>query len=137
MIINLTGSVKHTDGFELDFDLTPVYFDKGHSVRVNEIFVLYNKAVGEINGVLTSTLIDKSSLNPLQQLLFYHHYENKKFFHYTPTQPATYKIQNTEPQTSVFTLKLFRADRIKQFVDDKFHPEQVYLQLEITFDAGI
>ena len=58
MIINLTGTAKNTgQGFELEFDLTPVYFTKGHTVRVNEIFVLYNRSVEEVNGVLTTTLI--------------------------------------------------------------------------------
>ena len=134
MIINLVGEAG--PGGEINFDLTPVYFGINQSVAVNELFVLYNKKVSDITGVLTSTLIDRSPVNMDQQLLFFYQERKSRCHFYTPTHKAKYKIQNSSLQSSVFNLQLYKADEKREKITN-VAIEKVYLQLEITSNAGI
>ena len=134
MIINLLGEAG--TGGEINFDLTPIYFGNHQSVAVNELFVLYNKKVSDVICVLTSTLIDRSPVNLNQQLLLFYQEKKSRCYFYTPTHKAKYKIQNSSLQSSVFTLKLYKADEVNERITN-IEIEKVYLQLEITTNAGI
>ena len=133
MIINLVGSVN-PDGV-IDFDLPCIYFSSCQSVTVKEIFICHHKSVREVHGYLSTTLIDKSPLNPRQQLLFFYQPEKSKFFYYSPTQFVSYKIQTQSLSSSVFQFHLSEEDKKYNFARHK--REKVYLQLEIKTNAGI
>ena len=90
MLINLKGRVHNN---EIKFDLTPVYFSSYHCVRITEMAIQWDGEVQNIHGKITSTLIDKSPVNPTQQLLFFYQPNKSNFMFYTPTHPAQYKIQ--------------------------------------------
>ena len=134
MIINLLGEADASG--EINFDLTPVFFGNQQKVAVNELFVLYSKKVSDVIGVLTSTLIDRSPLNLNQQLLLFYQEKKSRSIFYTPTHKAKYKIQNSSLQSSVFTLKLYKADEVNERITN-LEIEKIYLQLEITTNAGI
>ena len=132
MILNLVGSVN-PDGV-IDFDLPCVYFSSCQSVSVREIFIYHQRSVREVHGYLATTLIDKSPLNPRQQLLFFYQAEKSKFFFYSPTHSTQYKIQTQSLSSSVFQFHLSEED--KKYSFSRHKREKVYLQLEIKTDAG-
>ena len=119
MIINLEGKVDRDD---IIFNECPVYFSQHQLVHVNEIFILFDKPCKQIHGYIESSLIDRSTVNLKQQLLFFHQKEESSYLYFSPTQIAKYKIQCQSLLSSVFKLHLCRSEKI----------EKIYLQLEIT-----
>ena len=119
MIINLVGTVKDTTIY---FELTPVYFEKNQFVHVNEIAIEWKNPQNQIYGSISSTLVDLSSMNMDQQILFFHQNQESKFLHYAPTHIAKYNIQCPSLQASVFNITL----------SEKHEIEKIYLQIEIT-----
>ena len=119
MIINLIGTVENTI---INFDLTPVYFEKNQYVHVNEIAIAWKKPQVEVFGTISSTLVDLSSVNLDQQIIFFHQHHQSKYLYYSPTHVAKYKIQCPSLQASVFNISLSERHEI----------EKIYVQLEIT-----
>ena len=87
--------------------------------------ILWAKSVKNIHGRIVSSLIDKSPVNPSQQLLFFYQKDKSNFMFYSPTHPAEYKIQCLSLQSSVFNIQLSEKEQIRE----------IYLQLEIN--AGV
>ena len=119
MIINLIGTVEDTN---ISFDLSPVYFEKNQFVNVNEIAIQWKEPQTEVYGTISSTLVDLSSVNLDQQIIFFHQHHQSKYLYYSPTHVAKYKIQCPSLQASVFNISL----------SEKHEIEKIYLQLEIT-----
>ena len=119
MIINLNGVVKDGD---IIFDHCPVYFNPHQHVHVNELFIKWKKATKNIFGYIESSLIDQSTVNLNQQLLFFHQRKESNYLYYTPTHIAKYKIQCSSLHASVFKLHL----------SEKHEIEKIYLQIEIS-----
>ena len=119
MIINLTGTVDNTT---INFYPTPVYFEKNQYVHVNEIAIQWKKPQTEVHGTVSSTLVDLSSVNLDQQIIYFHQHHQSKYLFYAPTHTAKYKIQCPSLQASVFNIAL----------SEKHEIEKIYLQLEIT-----
>ena len=119
MIINLTGTV---DKKTINFYPTPVYFEKNQYVHVNEIAIQWKQPQTEIHGTISSTLVDLSSVNLDQQIIFFHQHHLSQYLFYSPTHIAKYKIQCPSLQASVFSISL----------SEKHEIEKIYLQLEIT-----
>ena len=119
MIINLIGTVEDTN---INFDLTPVYFEKNQFVNVNEIAIQWKEPQTEVYGTISSTLVDLSSVNLDQQIIFFHQHHQSPYLYYSPTHVAKYKIQCPSLQASVFNISL----------SEKHEIARIYLQLEIT-----
>ena len=119
MIINLVGTVEDTN---ISFDLTPIYFEKNQCVNVNEIAIQWKEPQTQVYGTISSTLVDLSSVNLDQQIIFFHQHHQSKYLYYSPTHVAKYKIQCPSLQASVFNISL----------SEKHEIEKIYLQLEIT-----
>ena len=119
MIINLVGKVEDT---KINFDLTPMYFEKNQFVNVNEIAIQWKEPQIEVFGAISSTLVDLSSVNLDQQIIFFHQHHQSKYLYYSPTHVAKYKIQCPSLQALVFNISL----------SEKHEIEKIYLQLEIT-----
>ena len=119
MIINLVGTVEDTI---ISFDLSPVYFEKNQFVNVNEIAIQWKEPQTEVYGTISSTLVDLSSVNLDQQIIFFHQHHQSKYLYYSPTRVAKYKIQCPSLQASVFNISL----------SEKHEIARIYLQLEIT-----
>ena len=117
------GTVEDT---AVEFDLTPVYFDKNQYVHVNEIAIQWKQPQKQVYGTISSSLVDLSSVNMNQQILFFHQNQESKFMHYSPTHISKYNIQCPSLQASVFNITL----------SEKHEIERIYIQLEIT-NAGI
>lgn len=119
MIVNLYGQIRNN---LIEIEPTPVYFEHGQSVHVNEIVIEWKKSNSNIHGFISSTLVDLCPINPKQQLVFFSQYQESNFLHYTPTHEAKYLIQCPSLQASVFQITLSRQEEI----------EKIYLQLEIS-----
>ena len=119
MIINLVGKVEDT---KINFDLTPMYFEKNQFVNVNEIAITWKEPQTEVYGTISSTLVDLSSVNLDQQIIFFHQHHQSQYLYYSPTHVAKYKIQCPSLQASVFNISL----------SEKHEIARIYLQLEIT-----
>jgi len=119
MIVNLYGQIRNN---LIEIEPTPVYFEHGQSVHVNEIVIEWKKTNSNIHGFISSTLVDLCPINPKQQLIFFSQYQESNFLHYTPTHEAKYLIQCQSLQASVFQITLSRQEEI----------EKIYLQLEIS-----
>lgn len=134
MLINLVGTVD-VNG-QIDFDDMPmIMFGMNDFVSVTEMFICYDDKMSNINGYLSSTLIDRSPINCRQQLIFFYHLEKSRFFYYTPTHLAKYKILCSDLQSSFFQLHLSEADKILNFREKPI--QKIYIQLKIETDAGI
>ena len=119
MIVNLNGVVRENFIY---FDLCPLYFDQNQFVHVNELFIEWKNQVKNIHGYIETSLIDQSSVNLKQQLLFFHQRKESNYIYYTPTHRSKYKIQCSSLQASLFKIHL----------SEKHEIEKIYLQLEIT-----
>ena len=123
MHINLFGSADKAGN--VNFDLPPVYFVDNQTVAVSGVFIKWKEIVKNQHGLLTSSLVDRSPINPQQQLLYIYQNEESNFTHIAPRHLARYKIQCPSLQSSVFNLHLSREVEI----------EKIYIQL--TIDAGV
>ena len=130
MIIILKAEKKQTrqigNETEIFFDLPPLYFENYQTIFVNEITVKWEKSRKNISASLHCTLIDKSPLNPMQQLLFVHQNNESNFLFYSPTRAQEYKIQRSSLQSAQFSL----------ITSEKAIIQEVYIQLFIS-DARI
>ena len=128
IILRATAAEIHhrRNEYELLFDLPPLDFNLQQTVFVNEMSIKWKRPRKHAAVSLQCTLIDKSPLNPTQQLLFaYQNYESD-FLFYSPTRPQEYKIQRSSLQSSQFTLVTSEKDPI----------QEVYIQLFIS-DARV
>ena len=112
--------------YELLFDLPPVDFNLQQTIYVNEIAIKWTRIHKNVAVSLQCTLIDKSPLNPTQQLLFAYQNNASDFLFYSPTRAQEYKIQRSSLQSSQFTLVTSVQDPI----------QEVYIQLFIS-DARV
>jgi len=111
---------------EILFDLPPLYFENYQTIFVNEITIKWKTTKRNISTSLHCTLIDKSPLNPMQQLLFVHQNYESNFLFYAPTRAQEYKIQRSTLQSAQFSL----------ITSEKAIIQEVYIQLFIS-DARI
>ena len=122
MIINLTGVIDINGNIKFN-NFPVVYFMDRHSVHVNEMFIKWKRKLQtSVSGVLTTSIIDKSPVNPKQQLLFFYETKGSDFTFVTPTRQQKYKIQCWSLNDSEFNLQLSEKQEIEKF----------YIQLEIS-----
>ena len=111
----IAQNIRHNGSeYELFFDLPPLYFEHYQTVFVNEMYVKWKNRHKNVSIALQCTLIDKSPLNPMQQLLFAHQNYDSNFLFYSPTRPQEYKIQRSSLQSSQFTLVTSEKDDIQE-----------------------
>ena len=123
MIINLHGQVKNN---EINFDSTQVYFEPNCYVAVTKVYIQFARKFKDVTGYISSSLIDKSPVNPLQELVFFNQRENSRTVFYSPTHLAQYKIQCPSLQASVFEIYCSDLD------ENSIKIEKIYLQLQIS-----
>ena len=124
MIINLKGNVS-ANGI-IDFGSTPLYFDASTYVAVTKVWIRLQSKAREVSVSIKSSLIDKSSINSSQELIFLHQRENSRTIFYTPTHLASYKIQCQALHFSVFEIDCFDESGSSQKI------EKAYIQLKVT-----
>ena len=108
MLIHLTGKVKNDS---IEFDLVNLPLNRNLSVTVAQLSIQYNKIVKNVCGSIHTSLIERSGLNPLQELLTFSHTGQVKNLLYTPTHFLWYKIQLMDLKTSVFKISHCEKDQ--------------------------
>ena len=119
MIINIFGKVQN--GY-IEFEPPPVFFGNDNFVHINEVFIEWKTNVKNINGHVTSSMVDLCPVNPKQQMIFFYQNHESNYLFYSPTRPQKYKIQCQSIQSSVFQIELSRKEEI----------ERIYIQLQIS-----
>ena len=133
MIVNLQGFVDR-DGYII-FDLVPLYFSGEQTVHVNEVYMQFSNKLSNINGYISTSMIDKNPVNQQQQLLFLHQAsKNSKQLYYSPTHFSKYKIETQSLQSATFKIALFEGTEKVSFRKTSV---DIYLQLEIETNARI
>ena len=122
MILNLRGRVVNNSIY---FELPPLFFQRNHFVKFNYLFIKWSKAVGDLFGEITTSLIDRTPLNRFQEILLFSQTQESNFLHYTPTHSAKYKIQCPCLQSSVFNISL----------SEKHEIQEIRIQLEIIHEG--
>ena len=123
MLINLWLKPKKN---ELLFDLPPTIFQRKQKVAISHIFIEWEKNIPHQPLLISSTLIDKSSCNPNQQLLFVYQKGNAKRLNYTPTHLEYYKIQCLELQASQFKIHYSDKSKLKENI------AEIFIQLKVV-----
>ena len=121
MLINLWLKPQNN---ELNFDLPPIMFKQNQYIAISRVFIEWGKNTAHQALVICSTLIDKSSCNPNQQLLFVYQKGSSKRLNYTPTHLEYYKIQSIELQASQFKIHCCDNNKLENI-------EQIFIQLKV------
>ena len=111
MLIHLTGQVVKN---QIEFDLVNLPLHQISSVSVAQLSIQYDELVKDVCGSIHTTLIERSGLNPLQELLSFGHTGPVKHFLYTPTRLLWYKIQLVDLKTSVFKITHCEPEQTKK-----------------------
>ena len=121
-VSNRTLTKEH----DLKFNLPNVSFGfSDYEIRVKQCLIVWEQPANSLYGILCSTIIDKSIINPTQQLLVFSQHKKSNFLLHTPVNPEAYLIQRQDLQTAEFILTLSEKQKI----------EKVKLILEII-DVG-
>ena len=132
MIINLRGTVNDSI---IKFDLTPVYFSPKSYVSVNELCITFSKKIDNLCGSLSTTLVDKSAINPEQEIVFFNQREKSRILYFSPRHPAEYIIQGYSLHLSEFSLRLNYAENLRENLKPDI--EEIYLQLNVKCKASV
>ena len=101
MLINLTGKIKNDN---IEFELVNLPLTQNSLVTVAQLCIEYNDIVSNVCGSIYTTLIERSGLNPLQELITFSHTSKVKNLLYTPPHFLWYKIQLGDLKSSVFKI---------------------------------
>ena len=108
MLIHLTGKIKND---YIEFDLVNLPIHQNSSVSVAQLSIHYKEIVKNVCGTIHTTLIERSGLNPLQEILSFSHNGPIKNLLFTPTHFLWYKIQLVDLKTSVFKISHCERDQ--------------------------
>ena len=108
MLINLTGKINNDN---IEFNLVNLPLDQNSSVAVAQLCIEYKESVRNVCGSVYTTLIERSGLNPLQELITFSHTSQVKNLLYTPPHFLWYKIQLGDLQSSVFKITHCEKDQ--------------------------
>ena len=111
MLIHLTGQVVKN---QIEFDLVNLPLHQNSSVSAVQLSIQYDELVQNVCGSIQTTLIERSGLNPLQELLSFGHTGPVKHFLYTPTRLLWYKVQLVDLKTSVFKITHSEPEQTKK-----------------------
>ena len=125
MLINLWGTVK---GNTIIFDLMPYIQLNGQMIGVKEIFIEWKTARNSFIGIITTSLIEKSSNNLHQELIMVPQEYPGRFLFYTPTHISYYKTRLNQLNSSVIQIDTLEKE-LPQI-------KRIYLQLKLI-DVGI
>ena len=111
MLVHLTGIIKND---YIAFDPVDLPLNRNSRVTVAQLSIEYKETVRNVCGSIYTTLIERSGLNPLQELITFSHASQVKNLLFTPTHFLWYKIQLGDLQTSVFKISHCESDQINK-----------------------
>ena len=105
----------------------PQLYCPDHEICVSYMYVKLSQVIPDTFVTLSSTLVDKSSTNPRQQLVSYYNVSynmESEALVYQPTQIAWYKMLSPRISDSFFELQLESEHKNVKI-------EKIYIQLKI------
>lgn len=113
MLVRIKGK---TIDQQIHFEIPSLYFDSKSYVALQQIVIDFKKIQSPINGQLSSSLIDRSQLNPDQVLADFQQLNETKTLIYQPTHLQYYKIQRMDLMSSEFKIS-FREKTQKREIE--------------------
>ena len=113
MLVRIKGK---TINQQIHFEIPSLYFDSKSYVALQQIVIDFKKIQSSINGQLSSSLIDRSQLNPDQVLADFQQLIETKTLVYQPTHLQYYKIQRMDLMSSEFKIS-FREKTQKREIE--------------------
>ena len=101
---------------QIYFEIPSLYFDSKSYVALQQIVIDFKTIQSSINGQLSSSLIDRSQLNPDQVLADFQQLNETKTLIYQPTHLQYYKIQRMDLMSSEFKIS-FRENTQKREIE--------------------
>ena len=101
MLIRIKGKILNN---EIQFQIPPIFFDNKSFVSLQQMIIQFNTNQVNISGSLSTSLIDRSPINPDQVLADFQLIPTTKTLFYQPTHSHYYKIQRMDLTTSEFNL---------------------------------
>ena len=108
MLAHLSGTMKND---HIEFDIMNLPLHRNSIVTVAQLSIHYTEIVNNVCGSIHSTLIERSGINPLQELISFSHTGPVKNLLYTPTHFIWYKIQLSDLKTSVFKISHYESNQ--------------------------
>ena len=114
MLVRIKGKMMNQ---QIQFELPLIYFDNKSYVALQQILIDFNKIQKSITGQLSTSLIDRSPLNPDQSLADFQQLHETKTLIFQPTHLHYYKIQRIDLMSSEFKIS-FRENIQKREIDN-------------------
>ena len=126
MLVRVKGKITND---VLQFDFPALFFEKQSYVSLQNLMIKFRIPQNSVTGNISTTLIDRSPINPEQILADFQSHIVSKNFCYQPTHLQYYKIQRMDLTSSEFDLKFRENIKLKEI-------DEIEILLHIT-DARI
>ncbi len=99
---------------KIHFNFPALFFEKKAFVCLQNLIINFKIIQNSVTGIITTTLIDRSPVNPEQVLANYQSMTASKHFFNQPTHSLYYKIQRMDLTSSKFSFKFRENIKINE-----------------------
>ena len=125
MLVRIKGTIS---GDKVHYQIPSLFFENKSFVSLQHLIIHFNTIQDSISGHISTTLIDRSPINPDQVLANFRSSTTMDFF-YQPNYLQYYKIQRMDLTSSEFSLHFRENIKIKEI-------DEIEILLHIT-DARV
>ena len=125
MLVRIKGKIS---GDKVHYQIPSLFFENKSFVSLQHLIIHFNTIQDSISGHISTTLIDRSPINPDQVLANFRSSTTMDFF-YQPNYLQYYKIQRMDLTSSEFSLHFRENIKIKEI-------DEIEILLHIT-DARV
>ena len=125
MLVRIKGTIS---GDKVHYQIPSLFFENKSFVSLQHLIIHFNTIQDSISGNISTTLIDRSPINPDQVLANFQSSTTMDFF-YQPNYLQYYKIQRMDLTSSEFSLHFRENIKIKEI-------DEIEILLHIT-DARV
>ena len=125
MLVRIKGTIS---GDKVHYQIPSLFFENKSFVSLQHLIIHFNTIQKSISGRISTTLIDRSTINPDQVLANFQSSTTMDFF-YQPNYLQYYKIQRMDLTSSEFSLHFRENIKIKEI-------DEIEILLHIT-DARV
>ena len=111
MLVRIKGKIIHE---KIHFNFPALFFEKKAFVCLQNLIINFKIIQNSVTGNISTTLIDRSPINPEQVLADFQSKTASKHFCYQPTHSLYYKIQRMDLTSSEFKFKFRENIKINE-----------------------
>ena len=111
MLVRIKGKMIND---KIHFNFPALFFEKKSFVCLQNLIINFKIIQNSVTGIITTSLIDRSPVNPEQVLANYQSMTASKHFFYQPTHLLYYKIQRMDLTSSEFNFKFRENIKINE-----------------------